>query len=93
MDSCKMNIEIGSKVRSFDFDHRELTGERAFYAEGLVVNSLSAGVYGCERYVILVERQIFQGEEADYHVGKEIYPPVNGVPKLFGGKTDGVELL
>lgn len=93
MDSCKMNIEIGSKVRSFDFDHRDLEGDNAFYVEGKVVNILSGGVYGCDRYVILVGRQIFQGEEVDYHIGKEILPPVNGIPNLFGGITDGVELL
>ena len=88
-----MSIQVGSKVRSFDFDHRDLEGDNAFYVEGKVVNILSGGVYGCERYVILVDRQIFQGEEADYNVGKEILAPVNGISKLFGGITDGVELL
>jgi len=86
-----MNIQIGSKVRSFDFDNRDLEGEDACYVEGEVVDIHDW--YGCDRYVILVERQIFRGKDADYHVGKEVNPPVNGVQKLLGGVYNGVELL
>ena len=87
-----MSIEIGSKVRSFDFESRDLTGENSFYVEGVVVDI--GNVSGNDRYSILVEKQIFRGKEADYHVGNIVYPPVNGLLNIATGtKTDGVELL
>ena len=87
-----MSIEIGSKVRSFDFDSRDLVGENAFYVEGVVVDISETSCNG--RYSILVEKQIFRGEEANYHVGTIVYPPVNGLLNIVtGNKTDGVELL
>ena len=86
-----MNIQIGSKVRSFDFHSRDITGEDACYVEGEVV----AIRYheGCDRYVVLIEKQVFAGKEEDTHVGTLTHPPVNGIPKMFGGVTDGVVLL
>ena len=33
-----MNIQVGSKVRSFDFHSRDITGEDACYVEGEVVD-------------------------------------------------------
>ena len=86
-----MSIAVGSKVRSFDFESRDLTGENAFYVEGEVIDIHSWT--GCDRYVILVEKQVYRGEDVNYHVGKEVTPPVNGIPNLFDGVTDGVELL
>jgi hypothetical protein len=40
-----MNIEINDTVRSFDFDmHRDLTGERACYIEGIVTGFTVSGL-------------------------------------------------
>ena len=86
-----MSIQIGSKVRSFDFHSRDITGEDACYVEGEVVDIRRDG--GCDRYVILIEKQVWSGEEEDTHIGTLVQPPVNGIPKIFGGVTDGVELL
>lgn len=86
-----MSIQIGSKVRSFDFHSRDTTGEDACYVEGEVVDIRWDG--GCDRYVILIEKQVFAGKEEDTHVGTLVLPPVNGTPKWTGGVTDGVELL
>jgi hypothetical protein len=87
-------IQVGSKVRSFDFSDgpggRSLSGERACYAEGEVVGFEDH--QGCERYVVAVERYVFGGEPREAWPAK-IYPPVNGTPKLFGGVCDGVELV
>ncbi len=85
------SIQIGSKVRSFDFDSRDITGEDACYVEGEVVDIQWDG--GCDRYVILVEKQVWGGVEESDNVGFTVQPPVNGIPKLFGGVTDGVELI
>jgi hypothetical protein len=87
-----VSIKIGSKVRSFDFESRDLTGQNSFYVEGVVVDI--SDMSGNGRYSILVEKQIFRGEEANYHVGTIVYPPVNGQFNIVtGNKTDGVELL
>ena len=86
-----MNIQIGSKVRSFDFHSRDITGEDACYIEGEVVDI--RWEEGCDRYVILIEKQVFAGKEEDTHVGSLVHPPVNGIPKWNGSVTDGVELL
>ncbi len=84
-------IQVGSKVRSFDFDYcRDLAGERACYVEGEVVGIEPHN--GCDRYVIVVERAIFAGSERDAWP-KKVYPPVNGTPKLMGGTTNSVELI
>ena len=86
-----MNIQIGSKVRSFDFHSRDIAGEDACYIEGEVVDI--RWEEGCDRYVILIEKQVFAGKEEDTHVGSLVHPPVNGIPKWNGSVTDGVELL
>ena len=84
-------IQVGSKVRSFDFDYcRDLTGERACYTEGEVIGIEPHG--GCDRYVIAVERAVFGGEEREAWP-KKVYPPVNGTPKLMGGTCSGVEVI
>jgi len=86
-----MSIQIGSKVRSFDFHSRDTTGEDACYIEGEVVDI--RWEEGCDRYIVLIEKQVWSGEEEDSHVGTLTHPPVNGILKMFGGVTDGVELL
>jgi hypothetical protein len=77
-------IEIGSKVRSYDFPHT-----KDFYIEGTVtaINELS------ERYTILVSKVVVKGDERSFEEGLIVYPPINGLDGLFGGKTDGVELI
>ena len=88
-------IQVGSKVRSFDFARdgrgRQLEGERACYVEGVVEGFKK--LEGCERYVIRVERKVWAGEEVEDPYRGHVYPPVNGTPKLFGGVCDGVELV
>jgi len=89
-----MTIQVGSRVRSFDFADgpcgRSLEGERACYVEGSVL--AIEEVQGCNRYRILVDRDVFGGEESNRRVGDEVFPPVNGTPSLFSGPTDFVEL-
>ena len=87
-----MMVEVGSRVRSFDFDYtRDLIGDRACYVEGVVEGFKE--VEGCERYIIRVDRKVFAGEDEDI-LGRfpYVYPPVNGTPRLMGGTTNSVEL-
>ena len=86
-----MGIQVGSKIRSFDFHSRDITGEDACYIEGEIVDIRWHN--GCDRYVVIIEKQVFAGKEEDSHVGELVFPPVNGIEKTFGGVTDGVELL
>ena len=79
-------IQVGSKVRSYDFPHA-----RDCYVEGVVEGFSS--LEGCERYKIRVDRKVWAGEEVDNPYRGHVYPPVNGTPKLFGGICDGVELV
>jgi len=92
-------IQVGDRVRSFDFAHaRDILGERACYVEGHVVEAdhvMRESTYGaCPRYGILVDREVFGGEEvSNRRVGHHVYPPVNGTPKSLGDVTDFVELV
>ena len=87
-----MTIQIGDRVRSFDFSrNREVEGELACFVEGEVV--AFDHVEGCDRYRILVDRDVGGGVEKEYRLGTLVYPPVNGTPSLFGDKTDYVEVI
>jgi len=89
-------IVVGSRVRSFDFESRDLVGTRACYVEGVVEDiGTFPGFPDCPRYKILVDRVVFEGEvftEGGCN-GACVFPPVNGTPKMFGGATDGVEVI
>lgn len=83
-------IKVGDRVRSYDFD---IT--RQCYVEG-VVEEITEPMEGCRRYKIRVERRTWEGEEEPLSDDPElryVYPPLNGLPKLFGGYTNGVEKL
>lgn len=90
-----MEIKIGTRVRSFDFadgpDGRSLQGERACYIEGVVTGY--ENVEGCQRYQILVDRDVFGGEESTRRNGRVVTPPVNGTPTWMGNVTDYVEAI
>ena len=82
----------GTRVRSFDFDGRDVEGERACFVEGTVVGFCE--LEGCTRYDIIVDRRVFGGEDCALSAdGERVFPPVNGTPKLFGGVCDGVVAL
>ena len=94
-------FSVGDRVRSFDFSRapggRDLSGDRACYVEGRVVDLVHVG--GTLRYRILVERDVFGGEDSTCRVGRYAHPPVNGTPRCTGepdaleGATNFVESL
>ena len=83
-----MNITIGTKVRSFDFEGHELEGKRACYVEGIVTGIKKSEGF-CDRYIIAVDRQVFAGKEIEPRM-TEVFPPINGTPSLFSGPTNYV---
>ena len=92
-------IKVGDRVRTFDFEGRDLAGDRACYQEGMVLGIGRFDFPDCDRYQIFVTRRIWAGapEElagSDPVDSRLIYPPVNGTPKMFRGRvTDGVVSL
>jgi len=85
-----MCLQVGDRVRSFDFDSRELEGPSACYIEGVIEDvGLFEGAT-CECYRIKVSRQVFDGIEYNDLVGKYVQAPKNGVRKLFGGECNAV---
>tara|TARA_Y100000310_G_C20610288_1_gene777652 strand:+ start:534 stop:806 length:273 start_codon:yes stop_codon:yes gene_type:complete len=88
-------IQVGDRVRSFDFDSREVVGETACFVEGVVQNITNPAIdtmfRDCAHYEIRVERRVFGGVEMEV-VGGLVYPPVNGIPSTFGNVTNYVEL-
>lgn len=87
------NIRVGSRVRSFDFEGRDLTGDRACYVEGEVTGTQMG------HYVVLATRDVFAGRESTTagkgsRVGTLVTPPINGRPRLLDdGVTNFVEAL
>lgn len=96
-----MGIKIGDRVRSFDFRHAhgdgdDLEGERACYIEGIVESF--ARIEGCDRYVIRVDRDVWQGQDVPHdargcRVGTVVNPPLNETPSTTGRATCGVDLI
>lgn len=82
------DIKIGDKVRSFDFDSRDIEGTDACFMEGVVEGFKE--VEGCMRYDIAVTRLVFRGEEKDIEQDLRVYPPLNGTPTWMGRTCNGV---
>lgn len=75
-------IKIGDMVKSYDFPGMEM-----YYVKGVVEDIVVLD--GCKRYKIKVEAAY--DEDGEYAFGAEyVYPPVNGLDKFCGGKTNGV---
>jgi len=88
----KGGIAIGDLVRSFDFEMlKDVEGPKACYIEGEVTGF--AFKEGCDRYCIVVRRQVFKGKDISHQIGQSVFPPVNGTPTVFGGTTDFVVSL
>jgi hypothetical protein len=59
-----------------------------------VVVGVETESFNSPRYVIDVERRVFEGEEPEGMVARapRVFPPLNGIRSWLGGRTDGVEL-
>jgi hypothetical protein len=88
-----MCIQVGSKVRSFDFEDQSTEGERACFIDGEVVEMGRFPDFpDCDRYKLRVERHVFGGEQLAEHE-EFVFPPLNDTPTTMGRKTEGVVLL
>lgn len=87
-ESAKPAIEVGSYVRSYDFQH-----SKECYVEGVVKDIALRPEGSCETYRIEVGRRVWEGKQVPVDNNeREVYPPVNGVPMMRGGVTNFVEL-
>ena len=96
-------LAAGDRVRSFDFSDRgpdgfAVEGDHACFVEGVVEGILPAGEVhpcgarfpDCDRVVLRCTRRMFSGRSCPDDVGRRFFPPVNGIPKLFGGEANGI---
>jgi len=97
-------IQITDRVRSYDFPQSRTCfiegvcegiarrGEEDYLPVGEGGKVEAVCFSDCDRYIIRVERQVFDGAEISIR-NAYVFPPVNGSPALFGGPTKGVELI
>lgn len=87
-------LKTGDIVRSFDFDCKDLTGERACYVIGIILDadvpSQKEYTYSC--YRIKVTSAVWDGRNVKVQPGTIIFAPMNGTEKEDGTVTDFVEL-
>ena len=82
-----MCLQVGDRVRSFDFDSRKLEGPDACYIEGVIefVGACETeGFYDCDRYKVKVTRQVFGGKVV--HAGKVMH----GKTSVLSHRGEGV---
>ncbi|MBU9200448.1 hypothetical protein KTD31_03645 [Burkholderia multivorans] len=79
------SLAVGDRVRSYDFAHTPTC-----YVEGRI-EEITAHMDGCPRYMIRVEKRVFDGLTLSVGADAYIYPPVNGIPTRLGGITNLVE--
>jgi len=72
------NIAVGDRVRTYDYNCRDLKGSDACYTEGNVVGFEDEGSVDRGRYVIMVEREVWCGKPMNVRVGTKVFPPANG---------------
>lgn len=95
------SIQVGDRVRSFDFAHypvnnRDLTGPKAYFVEGevvAIVTEENGRHFDCPRYKIRPTRRVFEGKEVKPE-GEYFFPPINGI-SVWGTKhlTNSVERI
>jgi hypothetical protein len=93
--AAQLNVKVGDRVRSFDFDSRDADGQHANYMEG-IVQAIGKPVAEatCDCYTILIDRVVWRGDDqANEFVGRLVHPPVNGTPTSLGRTTHGVHVL
>ena len=85
-------IRLGTRVRSFDFEGRELEGDRASFIEGIVVG-VEQSSFDCDRYAVHVTRRVGGGAELPLPESLTVFPPLNGTGTALGGVCDGVRVI
>lgn len=71
-------IRVGDRVRAYDYECRDITGPKACYTEGVVVEMIDDGNIPDGRYVIKVDRDVWTGKDMKVRVGHNVYPAANG---------------
>lgn len=76
-----VTINVGDKVRSYDFPDDSRADARGCYIEGVVeaIGLFEFDNRSCERYRIRVTDRKWLGK-TEYVTERHVYPPVNGTP-------------
>ena len=74
-------IQVGDRVRSYDFPDDLRDDARGCYIEGVVllIGRFEFDNKSCERYKIRVDKRMWLGK-SDAVRERFVYPPVNGTP-------------
>ena len=84
-------IKVGDKVRSFDFDCKELDTINSCFVEGVVENIEGHPMSGDGEYLkFKISRKIFGGKEIPQTIGDYNWVPQNGQMTWLGKVTDNV---
>ena len=82
-------IEIGDKVRSFDFDCKEVDTINSCYVEGIVESIEGHPIGGGGKYIkFKITKKIFAGEDLKETVGEYNWVPQNGQETWTGKETN-----
>jgi len=88
MDNIQI-IKEGDKVRSFDFDSRDIKGNDACYVEGVAESIEGHPMGGGGKYVkFKITRKVFSGEERSGSLGEYNWAPQNGQEDWTGKLTN-----
>ena len=94
MKTTLKQFKPGDKIRSFDFDSKDLEGNNACYIEGVVEAITEHPVSGGGRYYkFKCTRKIFGGKEIKESIGDEVYAPLNGMKTWTGEELNQVEKI
>jgi hypothetical protein len=84
-------IKVGDKVRSFDFDCKEVDTINSCFVEGIVESIEGHPMGGGGEFVkFIITKKVFSGEETDRSVGEYNWVPQNGQKQWTGKLTNNV---
>ena len=84
-------IKVGDKVRSFDFDCKELDTINSCFVEGIVESIEGHPMGGGGEYLkFKISRKVFGGKERTETLGEFNWVPQNGQETWLGKVTDNV---
>jgi hypothetical protein len=84
-------IKVGDKVRSFDFDCKEVDTINSCFVEGIVESIEGHPMGGGGEFIKFeITRKVFSGEETNRSVGEHNWVPQNGQKQWTGKLTNNV---
>ena len=75
-------LEVGDKVRSYDFERIDGLGKDC-YIEGIIEGIVRLPHNSHHSYKLKATKRIFGGKDVTHKMEDYYYPPVNGIKKAF----------